>query len=68
VNPGRARERPAPALVGRGTNRTPADIWTRDATQGERPTAEIEAGVVFVNAPRSDPRLPFGGIRTVWFE
>jgi succinate-semialdehyde dehydrogenase / glutarate-semialdehyde dehydrogenase len=36
--------------------------WTRPAA---RPlAAEIEAGVVFVNeVVKSDPRLPFGGIR-----
>ncbi len=41
-----------------------AAIWTRDVTLGERLARSIEAGVVFVNdMTRSDPRLPFGGIK-----
>jgi len=40
-------------------------IFTRDAARGERLAAEsLEAGSCFVNAlVRSDPRLPFGGIK-----
>jgi succinate-semialdehyde dehydrogenase/glutarate-semialdehyde dehydrogenase len=40
-------------------------IFTRDAARGERLAAgTIEAGSCFVNAlVRSDPRLPFGGIK-----
>ena len=43
-----------------------AAILTRDVERGERIAAErIESGSVFVNdAVRSDPRLPFGGIKT----
>ena len=40
-------------------------IITRDLARGERIAAErIESGCVFVNeAVRSDPRLPFGGVK-----
>ena len=40
-------------------------IFTRDKARGERLAAEsLEAGSCFVNAlVRSDPRLPFGGIK-----
>ena len=41
-----------------------ASIWTSDSARGEALAAEIEAGSVFVNgAVKSDPRLPFGGIK-----
>lgn len=42
-----------------------AAIFTRDLGRGERIAAEsIESGCVFVNdAVRSDPRLPFGGMK-----
>jgi len=42
-----------------------AAVFTRDAARGERIAAEqIEAGCCFVNAfVKSDPRLPFGGIK-----
>lgn len=40
-------------------------VLTRDLARGERIAAEmIESGCVFVNEPvRSDPRLPFGGVK-----
>ena len=49
-------------------NHTPyglgASIWTKDVALGERLASRIEAGSVFVNGPvKSDPRLPFGGIK-----
>ena len=42
-----------------------AAVFTRDAARGERIAAEaLEAGNCFVNAlVKSDPRLPFGGIK-----
>jgi acyl-CoA reductase-like NAD-dependent aldehyde dehydrogenase len=49
-------------------NRTPfglaASIWTGDPARGEALAAEIQAGAVFVNEiSKSDPRVPFGGIK-----
>ncbi len=43
-----------------------AAVFTRDAKRGERIAADrLDAGLCFVNAlVRSDPRLPFGGIKT----
>ena len=41
-----------------------ASIWTRDLTRGEALAREIEAGSVFLNGiVKSDPRLPFGGVK-----
>jgi len=42
-----------------------AAVFTEDAERGERIAAtELEAGCCFVNtAVRSDPRLPFGGVK-----
>ena len=43
-------------------------VWTRDAARGERVATRIEAGCVFVNGlVKSDPRLPFGGIKDSGF-
>jgi succinate-semialdehyde dehydrogenase/glutarate-semialdehyde dehydrogenase len=42
-----------------------ASLWTSDPARGERLAARIEAGAVFVNGMvRSDPRIPFGGIKS----
>jgi succinate-semialdehyde dehydrogenase/glutarate-semialdehyde dehydrogenase len=42
-----------------------ASLWTGDSARGEALAAEIEAGCVFVNGiVKSDPRLPFGGVKS----
>jgi succinate-semialdehyde dehydrogenase/glutarate-semialdehyde dehydrogenase len=39
-------------------------IWTQDIEKGIRLARKIESGAVFVNGmTKSDPRLPFGGIK-----
>ncbi|MEJ2674506.1 MAG: aldehyde dehydrogenase family protein, partial [Acidihalobacter sp.] len=39
-------------------------IWTRDTARGERLAQAIESGCAFVNGMvKSDPRLPFGGVK-----
>jgi succinate-semialdehyde dehydrogenase/glutarate-semialdehyde dehydrogenase len=41
-----------------------ASLWTENRGRAERIAAEIDAGCVFVNEQvKSDPRLPFGGIK-----
>ena len=49
-------------------NNTPyglgAAVWSRDLERAERIAARIESGVVAVNdIVKSDPRLPFGGVK-----
>ncbi|RMG28760.1 MAG: NAD-dependent succinate-semialdehyde dehydrogenase [Methanobacteriota archaeon] len=39
-------------------------VWTKDLERGKRIAMEIQAGSVFVNCiTKSDPRVPFGGIK-----
>ena len=39
-------------------------VWTRDAARGERLARELQSGACFVNGlVKSDPRLPFGGVK-----
>ncbi|MAT65455.1 MAG: succinate-semialdehyde dehydrogenase [Gammaproteobacteria bacterium] len=39
-------------------------VWTRDAERGERVARRLECGSAFVNGlVKSDPRLPFGGVK-----
>lgn len=39
-------------------------VWTRDKKRGERVARRMECGCAFVNGlVKSDPRLPFGGIK-----
>jgi succinate-semialdehyde dehydrogenase / glutarate-semialdehyde dehydrogenase len=41
-----------------------ASVWTGDLERGERLAGRIEAGGVFVNQlVKSDPRVPFGGVK-----
>ena len=39
-------------------------VWTRDVECGEHVARQVQSGAVFVNGMvKSDPRLPFGGIK-----
>jgi len=43
-------------------------VWTRDVEHGEHIARQIETGCVYVNGfVKSDPRLPFGGIKQSGF-
>ncbi|MFH1197494.1 MAG: NAD-dependent succinate-semialdehyde dehydrogenase [bacterium] len=42
-----------------------ASLWTSDIEKAKQLASRIEAGAVFINGMvKSDPRLPFGGIKT----
>ncbi len=41
-----------------------ASVWTEDRDRGERIATQLETGAAFVNQlSKSDPRIPFGGIK-----
>ena len=43
-------------------------IWTENSERAERVASQIEAGAVFVNSlVKSDPRVPFGGVKNSGF-
>ena len=57
-------EQEAIALANRSSFGLGAAVFTADAARGERVASQLEAGSCFVNDfVRSDPRLPFGGIK-----
>lgn len=59
-----ADEREAITLGNRSSFGLGAAVFTEDPSRGERVAAQLEAGSCFVNDfVRSDPRLPFGGIK-----
>ena len=42
-----------------------ASIWTKDIDKGKKLAKQIDSGVVFINGlVKSDPRLPFGGVKS----
>ena len=45
-----------------------ASLWTADRARVDRLVRRIESGSVFVNGlVKSDPRLPFGGVKASGF-
>ena len=45
-----------------------SSLWSRDTARAEKLSREIEAGCCFINGMvKSDPRLPFGGVKASGF-
>ncbi|GAO42067.1 NAD-dependent succinate-semialdehyde dehydrogenase [Flavihumibacter petaseus] len=59
-----ADEEEAVKLANASTYGLAASIWTRDEEKGLALAGKIQSGAVFINSlVKSDPRLPFGGIK-----
>jgi succinate-semialdehyde dehydrogenase/glutarate-semialdehyde dehydrogenase len=57
-------ERHAVALANQSEFGLGSAVFTRDKAKAERMARELEAGSVFINGlVKSDPRLPFGGVK-----
>ncbi len=51
-------------LANRSSFGLAASIWTDNTSRGERLAADLDCGCVFVNEiVKSDPRVPFGGVK-----
>jgi len=61
-------EAEAIAMANRSRFGLGSSLWTKDRGRAARVASGIESGMVFVNAmARSDPRMPFGGIKASGF-
>ncbi len=57
-------EREAIAVANNSDFGLGASLWTSDASKAKSLATKVQSGVVFVNAlVKSDPRMPFGGIK-----